>query len=125
MTGSLRCAVFCRPSQTNPLSRPTTLSSSAHPRAQEADEDGSGELDIDEFCDKLGPYLGDVAGHQLRTRDDIRHLFMKIDADAGGTVDWWVAGGRRGVDEQGCAAAGGGRRGVQGGAVEWPVRRRQ
>ncbi|GIL84419.1 hypothetical protein Vretimale_15893 [Volvox reticuliferus] len=55
---------------------------------EEADEDGSGELDIDEFCDKLGPYLGDVAGHPLRTRDDIRQLFMKIDADAGGTVDW-------------------------------------
>jgi hypothetical protein len=23
-----------------------------------ADEDGSGELDIDEFCSKLGPHLG-------------------------------------------------------------------
>lgn len=25
---------------------------------EEADEDGSGELDIDEFCQKLGPWLG-------------------------------------------------------------------
>ncbi|GFR43071.1 hypothetical protein Agub_g4078 [Astrephomene gubernaculifera] len=55
---------------------------------EEADADGSGELDIDEFCDKLGPYLGDAVGQPLRTREDIRQLFMKIDADAGGTVDW-------------------------------------
>jgi hypothetical protein len=27
-------------------------------RPQEADEDGSGELDIEEFCEKLGPHLG-------------------------------------------------------------------
>ncbi|KAG2424023.1 hypothetical protein HXX76_014847 [Chlamydomonas incerta] len=55
---------------------------------EEADEDGSGELDIDEFCDKLGPYLGDVVGYPLKSREDVRQLFMKIDADAGGTVDW-------------------------------------
>ncbi|KXZ51188.1 hypothetical protein GPECTOR_13g675 [Gonium pectorale] len=54
----------------------------------EADADGSGELDIDEFCDKLGPYLGDVVGYELKSREQIRQLFMKIDADAGGTVDW-------------------------------------
>ena len=52
---------------------------------QEADEDGSGELDLDEFCEKLGPYLG-----QNLSREQIVQLFMKIDADAGGTVDWWV-----------------------------------
>ena len=50
---------------------------------QDADEDGSGELDIDEFCEKLGPYLGGNL-----TTSDIRQLFLKIDADAGGTVDW-------------------------------------
>jgi hypothetical protein len=50
---------------------------------QEADEDGSGELDIDEFCEKLGPHLGGNL-----TEMEIRQLFLKIDADAGGTVDW-------------------------------------
>ncbi|KAG1667639.1 hypothetical protein FOA52_004666 [Chlamydomonas sp. UWO 241] len=48
-----------------------------------ADDDGSGELDIDEFTDKLGPHLGGKL-----TNAQIRQLFMKIDADAGGTVDW-------------------------------------
>lgn len=52
---------------------------------QEADEDGSGELDIDEFIEKLGPHLGSNL-----TEQQIRQLFMKIDADAGGTVDWCV-----------------------------------
>lgn len=55
---------------------------------EEADEDGSGELDIDEFVEKLGPYLAGATGVQLETMEDIRQLFMKIDADAGGTVDW-------------------------------------
>lgn len=53
------------------------------PHAQEADEDGSGELDIDEFVEKLGPHLGGGL-----TVPQIRQLFLKIDADAGGTVDW-------------------------------------
>ncbi|KAF8071365.1 hypothetical protein HT031_001449 [Scenedesmus sp. PABB004] len=51
-------------------------------RPQEADEDGSGELDIDEFCAKLGPHLG--VGLK---RAQVAQLFLKIDADAGGTVD--------------------------------------
>jgi len=50
---------------------------------EEADEDGSGELDIDEFTEKLGPHLGGNLSH-----GEIRQLFLKIDADAGGTVDW-------------------------------------
>jgi len=33
--------------------------------------------------EKLGPHLGGNL-----TRDQIMQLFMKIDADAGGTVDW-------------------------------------
>jgi hypothetical protein len=53
---------------------------------QAADEDGSGELDIDEFCAKLGPHLG----VNLK-RQQVAQLFMKIDADAGGTVDWCAA----------------------------------
>jgi Ca2+-binding EF-hand superfamily protein len=50
---------------------------------QEADDDGSGELDIEEFCEQLGPYLG-----KDLTKEEVTQLFMKIDADAGGTVDW-------------------------------------
>ncbi|KAF5835754.1 WD40-repeat-containing domain protein [Dunaliella salina] len=50
---------------------------------EEADDDGSGELDINEFIEKLGPHLGGNL-----SRDQITQLFMKIDADAGGTVDW-------------------------------------
>ncbi len=64
----------------------TIHTSSVHcaaPLLQSADEDGSGELDIEEFCDKLGPHLG-----QGLTRTQIAQLFLKIDADAGGTVDW-------------------------------------
>jgi len=53
---------------------------------QAADEDGSGELDVDEFCAKLGPHLG----LNLKPQQ-VAQLFMKIDADAGGTVDWWVS----------------------------------
>lgn len=49
---------------------------------QNADEDGTGELDMEEFALKLGPYLGDNSDTELA------QLFMKIDADCGGTVDW-------------------------------------
>eukprot|EP00887_Chlorella_sp_A99_P002238 scaffold10.g2238.t1 len=50
---------------------------------EEADEDGSGELDPSEFYEKLGPFLGNEM-----TEAQISHLFMKIDADCGGTIDW-------------------------------------
>jgi hypothetical protein len=50
---------------------------------QEADEDGSGELDIEEFTQKLGPHLG-----QHLSEAQIAQLFLKIDADCGGTIDW-------------------------------------
>jgi len=53
------------------------------PHQQAADEDGSGELDIEEFCSKLGPHLG-----ANLTKQQVMQLFLKIDADAGGTVDW-------------------------------------
>ena len=55
----------------------------AERRSQEADEDGSGELDLDEFIERIGPHLGDDL-----TKTQLTQLFMKIDADAGGTVDW-------------------------------------
>ena len=49
----------------------------------QADDDGSGELDKDEFCDQLGPHLG-----RNMPREKVAQLFMKIDSNAGGTVDW-------------------------------------
>lgn len=63
---------------------------------QEADEDGSGELDPDEFYEKLGPYLG-----QKLSPAAVSQLFMRIDADCGGTIDWQVCtvqGSRRWTD---------------------------
>jgi Ca2+-binding EF-hand superfamily protein len=36
-----------------------------------------------EFCDQLGPYLG-----KNLSKEEVEQLFMKIDANAGGTVDW-------------------------------------
>ncbi len=68
---------------------------------QEADEDGSGELDIDEFCTKLGPHLG----VNLK-RQQVAQLFLKIDADAGGTVDWWVLLQQQGLSRVGLSAVG-------------------
>ena len=114
-----------------------------YPPKQEADEDGSGELDPDEFYEKLGPYLGQslsqaevgagrrrraccrrgalcrsshaslrmhlgtVHGHRLACFSctvifnawllprpctshnmQVAQLFMRIDADCGGTIDW-------------------------------------
>ncbi|KAL4440619.1 hypothetical protein ABPG75_003620 [Micractinium tetrahymenae] len=50
---------------------------------EEADEDGSGELDPDEFYEQLGPYLG-----QGLSPAAVSQLFMRIDADCGGTIDW-------------------------------------
>ncbi|KAL4420053.1 hypothetical protein ABPG77_007492 [Micractinium sp. CCAP 211/92] len=50
---------------------------------EEADEDGSGELDPDEFYEQLGPYLG-----QGLPPAAVSQLFMRIDADCGGTIDW-------------------------------------
>jgi len=42
-----------------------------------------GELDADSFNEKLGPTFG--AG---LSKAALAQLFMKIDADCGGTVDW-------------------------------------
>lgn len=50
---------------------------------QLADAQGTGQLSIDDFCSKLGPVLGANV-----SRAELTQLFMKIDADCGGTVDW-------------------------------------
>ena len=50
---------------------------------QTADEEETGELDIETFKAKMAPHLGeDISDTELV------QLFMKIDADCGGTVDW-------------------------------------
>jgi hypothetical protein len=62
------------------------LTNPPHPfQPQEADEDGSGELDPQEFYDKLGPFLGPNL-----SQTQVAQLFMRIDADCGGTIDWEV-----------------------------------
>ena len=53
------------------------------PSLQESPNEFNLELTIEEFREKIGPHLG--AGTTLT---DIDQLFMKIDADCGGTVDW-------------------------------------
>lgn len=50
---------------------------------QTADEEGTGELDLATFKAQLAPHLG-----QDISDTDLVQLFMKIDADCGGTVDW-------------------------------------
>jgi hypothetical protein len=74
------------PSQHQPAC-PSTCLPCFNTRLQEADEDGSGELDPGEFYDKLGPCLG-----QALTEAQVALLFMRIDADCGGTIDWEVGG---------------------------------
>ena len=46
------------------------------------------ELSMDAFAEHLGPYLG-VADQEGR----LAQLFMQIDADCGGTVDWCAVSG--------------------------------
>jgi Ca2+-binding EF-hand superfamily protein len=53
---------------------------------QAADEDGSGELEMTEFLEKLGPLIGSEENMSMR---EVAKLFMKIDADSNGGVDWW------------------------------------
>ena len=49
----------------------------------DADSDGGGDLDLDEFTEAFGKILGPSLSKQ-----DIINLFMKIDADSNGTVNW-------------------------------------
>lgn len=55
---------------------------------QAADEDGSGELEMKEFMEKLGPLIG---SEENMTMKEVGKLFMKIDADSNGGVDWCVS----------------------------------
>ena len=48
-----------------------------------ADTDGGGSLDMEEFLDAFGGVLGKNLTHEQLT-----HLFMKIDANSDGSVDW-------------------------------------
>ena len=48
-----------------------------------ADTDHGGSLDIDEFLEAFGGVLG-----KNLTREQLTHLFMKIDANSDGSVDW-------------------------------------
>ena len=50
---------------------------------EEADADGGGSLDLEEFVHAFGG----VIGKNMNIKQ-LNQLFMKIDADAGGTVDW-------------------------------------
>lgn len=49
-----------------------------------ADEDGSDGLEMDEFVKAFGAVLGE----KRLTRLQLTHLFMKIDANSDGSVDW-------------------------------------
>ena len=48
-----------------------------------ADTDGGGSLDTEEFLEAFGEVLGKNLTHEQLT-----HLFMKIDANSDGSVDW-------------------------------------
>lgn len=62
------------------LLHPSRLQSDSEATAQEQD----GELDAEAFNEKLGPYFG-----QGLSPAALAQLSMKIDADCGGTVDWY------------------------------------
>jgi len=48
----------------------------------QADQDGSGALDIDEFCPTVRALFGNSSNEFLQ------HLFMKIDANSDGNVSY-------------------------------------
>jgi Ca2+-binding EF-hand superfamily protein len=50
---------------------------------ESADVDGGNDLDETEFIE----HFGDVIGKGMKGKE-LKMLFMKIDADAGGSVDW-------------------------------------
>eukprot|EP00960_Hanusia_phi_P037172 752776-Hanusia_phi.AAC.1 len=54
-------------------------------RFDSADIDGGGSLDMQEFMDAFGSILNKDGS---LTRDQIRRLFMQIDANSDGVVDW-------------------------------------
>ncbi|XP_062516095.1 WD repeat-containing protein on Y chromosome-like isoform X2 [Corticium candelabrum] len=50
---------------------------------QQADENGSNGLDVDEFCLAFGDILG-----KGKNRQQMNFMFMKIDSNCDGTIDW-------------------------------------
>jgi len=48
-----------------------------------ADDSGDGELSLNEFISAFGKVLGKGLNYK-----QLNQLFMRIDADAGGKVDW-------------------------------------
>ena len=50
---------------------------------ERADTDQGGSLDMEEFLEAFGEVLGKNLTHEQLT-----HLFMKIDANSDGSVDW-------------------------------------
>ena len=74
-----------------------------------ADDDGSGELDLERWCARVGPHLGARVG-----RRQAAELFLKIDADCGGTVSWDEFAQYMLLERQQRAAGGGGGGGGDG-----------
>ena len=54
---------------------------------EEADEDGGGGLDLDEFREALKRIIANKGG-VLPDEDELAIIFMKVDANCDGTVDW-------------------------------------
>ena len=59
------------------------LTRRSKPSLQESPNEFNLELTIEEFREKIGPHLGPGT-----TQTEMDQLFMKIDADCGGTIDW-------------------------------------
>ena len=54
---------------------------------EEADEDGGGGLDLDEFREAMKRIIANKGG-SLPDEDELGIIFMKVDANCDGTVDW-------------------------------------
>lgn len=54
---------------------------------EEADEDGGGGLDMDEFREALKRIIANKGGI-LPDQNELAIIFMKVDANCDGTVDW-------------------------------------
>ena len=54
---------------------------------EEADEDGGGGLDLDEFREALKRIIANKGGI-LPDENELAIIFMKVDANCDGTVDW-------------------------------------
>lgn len=54
---------------------------------READENGGGGLDLGEFREALGRIIANKGG-LLPAEEELAIIFMKVDANCDGTVDW-------------------------------------